>query len=97
MSIETTSFENISIETIRRAIDAKANLPVAAASLAADADLYAAGLSPFCAIQTMLWLEAELDVEFPKSMLNRRSMATMATIAALIGDLRQAETRQRAA
>ncbi|WP_051465446.1 phosphopantetheine-binding protein [Methylosinus sp. LW3] len=86
-----------SIEIIRRAMDAKGSLPVAAASLSAEADLYAAGLSPFCAIQVMLWLEATLDVEFPKSMLQRRSMATMGTIAALIGDLLQAEARPRAA
>ncbi|WP_051949322.1 phosphopantetheine-binding protein [Methylosinus sp. PW1] len=86
-----------SIEIIRRAMDAKGSLRVAAASLAAEADLYAAGLSPFCAIQVMLWLEAALDVEFPKSMLQRRSMATMGTIAALIGDLLQSEARARAA
>ncbi|MBG0808700.1 acyl carrier protein [Methylosinus sp. H3A] len=85
------------IEFIRRAIDAKGNLPVAAASLSAEADLYAAGLSPFGAIQVMLWLEREIDVEFPKSMLNRRSMATMATITALLGELEQAEARPRAA
>ena len=42
------------IETIRRAIDDKGHLPVVAARLAADADLYAAGLSPFAAIQVML-------------------------------------------
>ncbi|WP_159732861.1 acyl carrier protein [Methylosinus sp. Ce-a6] len=87
----------MSIETIRRAIDAKGNLPVAAATLSAEADLYAAGLSPFCAIQVMLRLEAEREVEFPKSMLNRRSMATMATMAALLGELEQAEARPRAA
>ncbi|MBU3890564.1 acyl carrier protein [Methylosinus sporium] len=86
-----------SIEIIRRAVDAKGNLPAAAASLSAEADLYAAGLSPFCAVQVMLWLEATLDVEFPKPMLERRSMATMATIAALIGDLLEAEARPRAA
>jgi len=85
------------IEFIRRAMDAKGNLPAAAASLSADADLYAAGLSPFCAIQVMLWLERELEVEFPKSMLNRRSMATMATIAACLGELEQAQSRNRAA
>jgi acyl carrier protein len=87
----------MSIETIRRALDAKGNLSVAAASLSAEADLYAAGLSPFCAIQVMLRLEEERNVEFPKSMLNRRSMATMATIAARLDALEQAQARPRAA
>ncbi|WP_400769509.1 phosphopantetheine-binding protein [Methylosinus sporium] len=96
MKTEIISSET-SIEIIRRAMEVKGGLPVAAASLSVEADLYAAGLSPFCAIQVMLWLEAELGVEFPKSMLQRRSMATMATIAALIGDLLQAEARPRAA
>jgi acyl carrier protein len=72
------------IETIRRVIDEKGHLGMAAARLSADADLYAAGLTPFAAIQIMLELERRLDIEFPKSMLNRRSMATIGAIASLL-------------
>jgi acyl carrier protein len=83
------------IETIRRAIEDKGHLAVA--SLGLDADLYAAGLSPFAAIQVMVELERRLDVEFPKSMLNRRSMATIGTIASLLGALQADAGRLQAA
>jgi acyl carrier protein len=83
------------IETIRRAIEDKGHLSVASLSL--DADLYSAGLSPFAAIQVMLELERRLDVEFPKSMLNRHSMATIGTIAALLGALQADAGRLQAA
>ncbi|MBY6244089.1 acyl carrier protein [Methylosinus sp. Sm6] len=83
------------IETIRRAIEDKGRLSVA--SLALDADLYAAGLSPFAAIQVMLELERRLAVEFPKPMLNRRSMASIGAIAALLERLQADAGRLQAA
>lgn len=83
------------IETIRRAIETKGQLSVA--TLPLDADLYRAGLSPFSAIQIMLELERLLDIEFPKPMLNRRSMATIGTIASLVEALRAQAARPRAA
>jgi acyl carrier protein len=83
------------IETIRRAIETKGQLGVA--TLPLDADLYRAGLSPFSAIQIMLELERLLDIEFPKSMLSRRSMATIGTIASLVEALQAQAARPRAA
>lgn len=83
------------IETIRRAIATKGHLR--AETLPLDADLYRAGLSPFTAIQIMLELERLLDIEFPKSMLNRRSMATIGAIAALVATLQAETARPRAA
>lgn len=83
------------IETIRRAIETKGHLRVE--TLPLDADLYRAGLSPFTAIQIMLELERLLDIEFPKSMLNRRSMATIGVIASRVETLRAETARPRAA
>lgn len=85
------------IETICRAIDEKGHLTTAAAHLSADADLYAAGLTPFAAIQVMLELERRLDIEFPKSMLNRRSMATIDAITSLLLALQTQAAHSRAA
>ncbi|MCB1544201.1 MAG: acyl carrier protein, partial [Rhodoblastus sp.] len=51
-------------------------------------DLYAAGLTSFAAVQLMLALEESFDIEFPERMLNRRSFATMESIAACIQELR---------
>lgn len=76
------------IDNLRQLIDKHARLPVKAATLAPSQDLYAAGLTSFAAVQLMLALEEAFDVEFPERMLNRRSFATMDSIAACIGELR---------
>ena len=65
------------MNTIRRAIDKKGKLPVGAHLIASWADLYEAGLTPFAAIQVMIEIEKELAVEFPDSMLNRESLASI--------------------
>ncbi|MCC0005181.1 MAG: acyl carrier protein [Methylobacteriaceae bacterium] len=76
------------LDTIRQLIDKHARLPVKAETLAAGQDLYAAGLTSFAAVQLMLALEESFDIEFPERMLNRRSFATMESIAACIQELR---------
>ncbi len=75
------------IETIRKLIDEHGRLPAAAASLTDEQDLYAAGLTSFAAVQLMLGLENAFDIEFPEHMLNRRSFASIASIAACISEL----------
>ena len=76
------------LDTIRQLIDKHARLPVKAETLAGGQDLYAAGLTSFAAVQLMLALEEFFDIEFPERMLNRRSFATMESIAACIQELR---------
>ena len=76
------------LDTIRQLIDKHARLPVKAETLAGGQDLYAAGLTSFAAVQLMLALEESFDIEFPERMLNRRSFATMESIAACIQELR---------
>lgn len=76
------------METLRQLIDKHGRLPVAAGTLASEQDLYAAGLTSFAAVQLMLALEEAFDIEFPERMLNRRSFATMDSIAACINELR---------
>ena len=73
------------IELIRRIIDAKGLLPVAARTLAPNASLYEAGLSPFAAIQLTLALEEACGVEFPRQMLRRQSFSSLNSIAACLG------------
>jgi len=72
---------------IYRLLGEHGRLPVAAGTIASDADLYAAGLTSFAAVQLMLGLEDEFDVEFPERMLNRRSFASVDAIAACIAEL----------
>lgn len=62
-------------------------LPVAESTLGAEDDLYKAGLTSFASVQLMLALEEAFDIEFPERMLNRRSFASIAAIAACVGEL----------
>ena len=72
------------IELIRQIIDAKGYLPVAAQTLAPNANLYEAGLSPFAAIHVMLALEEACGVEFPRQLLRRQSFSSLNSIAACL-------------
>ena len=74
-------------DAIYRLLAEHGRMPVEAASIAPAADLYAAGLTSFAAVQLMLALEDEFDVEFPERMLNRRSFATVDAIADCIAEL----------
>ncbi len=80
-------------ETIRGLLTKFGGLPVAVDQLENDADLYTAGLSSFASVQLMLALEETFDVEFPDSLLNRRSFAS---IAAIENAIRQLTDKQAA-
>ncbi|CDN50083.1 acyl carrier protein [Neorhizobium galegae] len=67
-------------ETIRGLLTRVGGLPVAVTELEDAADLYAAGLSSFASVQLMLGLEEAFDIEFPDSLLNRKSFASIAAI-----------------
>ncbi|QCI96885.1 acyl carrier protein [Agrobacterium larrymoorei] len=66
--------------TIREVLSKFGQLPVPVDTIADDADLYAAGLSSFASVQLMLGLEEAFDIEFPDSMLNRKSFASIGAI-----------------
>ena len=55
-------------------------------TLADDADLYTAGLTSHATVTLMLALEEEFDVEFPDSLLRRRTFSSIeAIVEALTG------------
>ena len=66
--------------TIRGLLKKHAGLPVNVDELADGADLYAAGLSSFASVQLMLALEESFDIEFPDSLLNRKSFQSIEAI-----------------
>jgi len=74
------------IQTVRDLVARTGRLPVDVASLADDADLYAAGLTSFSAVQLMLAIEEAFDVEFPERYLNRRTFASIAAISAALAE-----------
>jgi len=72
---------------IRQLLDEHGRLQIPAASLEASQDLYASGLTSFAAVQLMLALEEEFDIEFPEHMLNRRSFSSLRSIADCVREL----------
>jgi acyl carrier protein len=75
-------------DTIRKAIDEHARLPVAAATLADDTDLYQAGMTSHASVNVMLALEDAFDIEFPDHMLKRSVFESVASIRAAVSELR---------
>ncbi len=78
------------MDKIRAILDQFGKLKVPASSLAPDADLYDAGLTSFASVQLMLGLEEAFDVEFPESMLNRKTFSSIAAINRAIGEITRA-------
>ena len=55
-------------------------------TLADDSDLYSAGLTSHATVTLMLALEEDFDVEFPDSLLRRRTFSSVeAIVEALTG------------
>ena len=52
-----------------------------------DSDLYLAGLTSLGTVNLMLALENQFDIEFPDSMLNRKTFASLESIAESIEEL----------
>ncbi len=77
-------------DTIRNLLKKHTGLPVNVDDLTDGADLYAAGLSSFASVQLMLALEESFDIEFPDSLLNRKSFQSIEAIerslVSILGD-----------
>ena len=74
-------------DTIRQAIAEHGNLAVDVVALEDGADLYDAGLTSLSTVTVMLALEDALELEFPESMLSRRTFSSMAMIRTALEEL----------
>lgn len=74
-------------DTIRELLKKHGGLQVDIDTLDAGADLYAAGLSSFASVQLMLAIEEAFDIEFPDSMLNRKSFQSIDAIARTVSSI----------
>lgn len=74
-------------ETIRELLDRVGGLPVPVAEITNEADLYAVGLSSFASVQVMLAIEESFDIEFPDSLLNRKSFASIKAIEETVAQI----------
>ncbi len=58
-------------------------------ALAADADLYQAGMSSHASVNVMLALESAFDIEFPDESLKRSVFASIASIRDAVAGMGQ--------
>ena len=58
-------------------------------ALAADADLYQAGMSSHASVNVMLALEGAFDIEFPDELLKRSVFASIASIRDAVAGIGQ--------
>jgi acyl carrier protein len=75
------------IEEIRKIIAEHARLSIDVAGLAADTDLYEAGMTSHASVNVMLALEDHFDIEFPDRMLTRGVFQSISAIAAALSEL----------
>jgi acyl carrier protein len=72
---------------IRRVLRDHARLAVDADAIAADADLFQAGMSSYASVNVMLALEDHFDIEFPNHLLTPAVFQSVSSIEAAVGDL----------
>jgi acyl carrier protein len=72
---------------IRTILVAHGRLGRDAQALAADDDLYQAGLTSHASVNVMLALEGAFDVEFPDNMLNRNVFSSIAAMRSALAQL----------
>jgi acyl carrier protein len=77
----------ISLDDIRRVLDAHAKLRVPAASIEPNDDLYTAGMTSHASVNVMLALEDAFEVEFPDDLLTKTTFCTISAIGAALDTL----------
>ena len=78
----------MSLETIREILTQHGRLPVGVETLNNDSDLYNAGLTSLATVGLMLALEDAFDVEFPETMLSRKTFESIESISDAIEELK---------
>lgn len=77
----------IDITAIRAILARHGRLSVDVAELREDSDLYEAGLTSLATVNVMLALESHFDLEFPDSLLGRKTFASLESIAEAIAQM----------
>jgi acyl carrier protein len=62
-------------------------LPVPIEGLSDDDNLFDAGMTSFGSVQLMLAVEEEFDIEFPNSLLTRKTFATLGGLMSAVEQL----------
>lgn len=77
----------MSTEKVRNILTQHGRLSSEVNTLENDSDLYNAGLTSLATVGLMLALEDEFDVEFPDSMLSRKTFGSIESITDAIEEL----------
>jgi acyl carrier protein len=77
-------------QKIRRILKDHGRLSKDADALAAEADLYEAGMTSHASVNVMLALEGRFDIEFPDRMLRREVFGSIRAIRSAIEELKAA-------
>ncbi len=77
----------MNIEQIRTILTTHGRLSAEVGSLEDDSDLYHAGLTSLATVSLMLALEDEFDIEFPDSMLSRKTFGSIEAISEAVEEL----------
>ena len=75
------------IASVREIVAQHGRLAVPVQQLEDEGDLYSAGLTSLATVGLMLALEDAFDIEFPDSMLSRKTFASIASLAAAVETL----------
>jgi len=77
-------------DTVRRVLETHGKLSTPAATLPADADLYAAGMTSHASVNVMLAVEDAFDLEFPDELLTKSTFCSISSIANTVEALLEA-------
>jgi acyl carrier protein len=78
----------MSVKTIREILQQHGRLPVGVDTLGDDSDLYNAGLTSLATVGLMLALEDAFEIEFPETMLSRKTFESIQAISDAVEELR---------
>lgn len=84
---ETSANPGVELEAIREIVAQHGRLSVDVTQLEVESDLYAAGLTSLATVGIMLALEDRFDIEFPESMLSRKTFKSIFSIAEAVTNL----------
>ena len=77
----------MSSEKVRAILAQHGRLSVSIDELENDSDLYKAGLTSLATVGLMLALEDQFDIEFPESMLSRKTFDSIESIVECVDEL----------
>lgn len=83
------SGRRVSVDKIKQILVQHGRLSSDISTLENSSDLYNAGLTSLATVGLMLALEDEFDIEFPDSMLSRKTFSSIESIHDAIEELQQ--------